>query len=212
MSQRFDLASTNPGPTRLVLGGIHGREWRTTAPILIKFAVEGPPPSGALVIVPRLGATESKHLSTLRRGYYFTVEGRRLLSLIEEIHPRIYVELHCYRNSAYAALTDPDRRGRKGVPPLVDLGHGLLIGSPSHHVLPFLGTTLGILLEVPCGCGERGDILALLRIARDSRSTDEALEGLRAKYPGQVSKALQLYDEWVQGRRSQVGGKAGRGG
>lgn len=194
---RFDLISSRLGPTRLVIGGIHGKEWRATAPILKALITEGAPRSGSMVVVPQLCSIDRKHISTLRRTFYETEEGRRLIALIGELKPQIYVELHCYRASAYTALTHPDRMKKRGVPPLVDLGSGLLIGSTSHHILPYLSVP-GILLEVSCKNDEgREDALAILRVMRDSDTIQDAIEILRARYPEQVSRAMQLFNEWI---------------
>jgi len=205
----FNLVSSRPGPRRLMIGGVHGREWRTTSPILMTLVDEGVPISGTVVVVPRLCSVGGKHVSTLKRAYYETEEGMRMISLIVELRPQIYVELHCYRPSAYAVLTDYERRRRKGVPPLVDLGNGLLMGSTSQHVLPFLLTPPGILLEVPCRREMREDALAILRILRDSDDVLGAIQSLRAKHPEQVSRAIKLFNEWNNHYSLQVGGKAG---
>jgi len=200
---RFDLVSFRPGPKRLVIGGIHGREWRTTGPILQALIGEGAPRSGSMVVVPQLCSIGRKHVSTLRRAYYETEEGKRMISLIGELKPKIYVELHCYRASAYTALTDPERMKKRGVPPLVDLGNGLLIGATSHHIMQFLSTLPGILLEVSCKHDEvREDALIILRVMRDSETIQEAIQILRAKYPERISKAMQLFNEWINLYRS----------
>jgi hypothetical protein len=191
---RYDLVSTKPGPTRLMLGGIHGREWKTTTPILLALVEEGPPPSGRMVLVPRLSPIGSKHLSTLSHEFYETEEGTNMLALISELRPQIYVELHCYKRSAYKALTDPGRRKSKGVPPFIDLEEGLLIGSTSQHVLPYLEMRMGITLEVPCQCGKKA--LTVLRVLRDSASVQEALGNFMAMYPMEMRKALIFYNEW----------------
>ncbi|MBO3802940.1 MAG: DUF2119 family protein [Candidatus Brockarchaeota archaeon] len=195
--ERHDLASAEPGPTRLMLGGIHGREWRTTAPILRALAKEGPPLSGKVVVVPRLSRAGSKYLSTLAGEYYGTEEGREMLSLISELRPRIYVELHCYKRSAYEALTDPGRMRVKGVPPFVDLGGGLLVGSVSKRVLPCLENRMGITLEVPCRLGKKGEVMEALRVLRDSTSVQEALREFAAACPMEIGRAVRLYKEWV---------------
>jgi len=205
----FHLVSSRPGPRRLMIGGIHGRERNTTSPILRALVDEGEPISGMVVVVPCLCSAGSKHVSTLRRAYYETEEGRRMIALIGEVKPQIYVELHCYRPTAYTALTVNERRIRKGVPPLVDLGNGLLMGSTSHHVLPFLLAPPGILLEVPCKHERRDDALAILRILRDSDDVIGAIRSLRSKYPEQVSRAIRLYLEWIAHYNFKVGGKVG---
>jgi len=205
----FNLVSSRPGPRRLILGGVHGSEWMTTSPILRALVDEGVPISGMVVVVPCLCSAGRKHVSTLKRAYYETEEGRRMIALIGELKPQIYVELHCYRPSAYMVLTDYERERRKGVPPLVDLGNGLLMGSTSHHILPFLLAPPGILLEVPCRREMREDALAILRILKNSDNMLGAIQSLRAKYPEQVSKTIQLFNEWINPYNLKVGGKVG---
>ena len=92
---------------------------------------------------------------------------------------------------------------KREVPPLVDLGNGLLIGATSHHILQFLSTLPGILLEVLCKHDEvREDALAILRVMRDSETIQEAIEMLRTMYPERISKAMQQFNEWINLYRS----------
>ncbi|MGQ9514389.1 MAG: DUF2119 family protein [Thermoproteota archaeon] len=198
--ERYDLRSEEPGPTRLIVGGIHGREWKVTMPILRALVEEGPPPSGKMVVVPRLSPIGSKHTSTLKDAFYEIEEGRKMLALISELMPQIYVELHCYRSGAYNALTDPERRKLSGVPPFVELEEGLLIGSTSRQVRSRLGEAMGITLEIPCRSKKNGIVLGVLRIIRDSLSVKEALGFLMLKYPAEIKKAIDLYNDWISSR------------
>jgi len=103
--------------------------------------------------------------------------------LIERYLPEIYVELHCYVKRAYR-LVDPDRREKKGVPPLIEIEKSILIGSVSPYLLSRYIFDLCLILEVPCGVKNTWNtVLRLLYLLRDSSKRSEAIGKLRAIYP-----------------------------
>lgn len=198
----YELASSREGPVRLYVGGLHGREGRVTAPILKALLSEPPPPTGRLVVVPAL-CFGKKHVSTLSDAYYRTEEGIKLLSLLYAYSPHMYVELHCYRASAYELLTNPSIRARRGVPPLLDVGNGVLLGAAPPKLYAKFNLPLSIVIEVPCRGGGVNEALRVLRMVRDSYGVEDALQMLEAEYPGQARK-LQAYIE----RAKKLGGTA----
>ena len=118
------------GPTRLFIGGVHGREGLTTIN-LINELNDDDVNGGKLLLY---NCDESKYLSTLDPGYYKSQMGKKILNLIKTYKPTIYVELHCYKPESYLKLIDPDRKSKAGVPPLIELEYGVLISS----VAPYL--------------------------------------------------------------------------
>ncbi len=184
--------------TKLIVGGLHGKEGRVVKPILKSFILEGGPRSGMLIIVPSL-CSKTRYVSTLSRRYFETNEGGRLLSLLSHYKPDVYVEVHCYAKKAYESLTSPVRIIRKGVPRLIELEQGVLIGSSP----PFLLLTglfrLGITVEIPCRNGESREILLrLLRVVRDQEAIDKIISELMRLYPKQLSEAIKLFETYKQ--------------
>ena len=57
--------------------------------------------------------------------------GKTILELIEDIKPDFYTELHCYNIKNFEKLTSMDRFNTIGVPPLIDMGNHVLMGSIS---------------------------------------------------------------------------------
>lgn len=132
-------------------------------------------------------------MTTLSPAYYETVEGSRILALIEKYRPEMYLEVHCYRLSAYDALTNPARRAAKGVPPLVELEEGVLLGSVSPLLALRFTFDLSLLLEIPCrGQAGRSVALDVLKTVRDAAKPEEALRWLRGRYGERLVKPLEL--------------------
>ncbi|MCK4475702.1 MAG: DUF2119 family protein, partial [Methanophagales archaeon] len=123
----YRLISSEEGPTKLFVGGLHGKEGLYTAPILEELAKERIY-SGKAIIVPSL-VEKSKYVDVLSEEYYRSKEGIKLLRLIQKYKPYFYFELHAYGEQSYSGLTDPEREKRIGVPPFVDLGNRVLLGS-----------------------------------------------------------------------------------
>ncbi|MCX8205039.1 MAG: DUF2119 domain-containing protein [Candidatus Nezhaarchaeota archaeon] len=192
----YELPSGIEGPVRLYVGGLHGREGRVTAPVLRTLLSERPPPTGKLVVVPAL-CCRKKHVSTLREAYYETEEGVKLLRLLSTYSPHIYVELHCYRASAYRLLTDPVVRARRGAPPLLDVGSGVLIGAASPKLYARFSPPLSIVIELPCRGGGVEEALRILRIVRDSSEVEEALRRLEEEYPEQARRIKKYLEAYV---------------
>lgn len=199
------LRSPVAGPERLLVGGLHGREGRATGPLLEALIEEGPPRTGSLIVVPRL-SWGRPHVSTLSPAYYETVEGRRLLALLEKHRPSIYLELHCYRLSAYEALTSSRRRAAKGVPPLVDLEQGALLGPISPHLASRFPFELSLLVEIPClPIGGRPVALDIMRAIRETQKPQDVYDWLRARHGEKLAEALERVKSLGKGGFSASG-------
>jgi hypothetical protein len=191
------LPNSDKGPIKLFVGGLHRNEGEVTRPILEELA-KSKFGNGKSVVVPDIGG--KRYISTLMNKYYQTQEGRKLLSLIREYKPKIYFELHAYRPFAYKLLTDPERKEKKGVPPLVELEKGVLMGSvsPIIRFSEFRGDDLCFLLEVPKynNEGAKDAVLDLLRVASVSGSRFELLGEYMRRYPGAMTEGAKLYYEY----------------
>jgi len=193
----YTFKSRKRGLRRLVVGGLHGREGVVTKRVLECFVRDGRPQSGVLVVVPSM-CVEAKYVSTLSERYLETREGRMLLGLLRHYRPDVYVEVHCYSEKAYRSLTSPARLDKKGVPRLVELEKGVLIGSSPPYLLLAGLFKLGMTVEIPCKSREGEDVLlALLRAVRDQDTIDGILSQLEAMYPRQLREAIELYQRYL---------------
>ncbi|MBU4373766.1 MAG: DUF2119 domain-containing protein [Euryarchaeota archaeon] len=187
-------------PSRLLIAGIHGNEEALTEPILKLFAQDIQIRSGRLIICSLSGG--DPYISTLDKAYYDSKTGRKLLGLIREYRPRIYLELHSYGLENYSKLTDPDRKNKIGVPPLTELEEKVLIGSVS----PLIRTTefnmedFCFIIELPTLYSEQALSTALdvLTIIALSTSRDEIISKLRGKYPEQICEAEKNFREFFK--------------
>jgi hypothetical protein len=199
----YAFRSRKKGLRRLVVGGLHGREGVVTKRVLEHFVGDGRPRSGTLVVVPSL-CVGAKYVSTLSERYLETKEGKALLDLLKHYRPDVYVEVHCYSKRAYRALTSPARLDKKGVPRLVELEKGVLIGSSPPHLLSTSLFKLGITVEVPCrGCEGDDVLLALLRVVRDQDTIEGILSQLEVMYSRQLREAVELYERYLDYLKSK---------
>ncbi len=144
----FRLIDKGKGPVRLFVGGVHGKEGLTTIHALKKIQ-SADVKKGKLIIY---NCDATKYISTLDKGYYHTPLGKYIVGLISRYKPEIYVEPHCYRYDSYNKLTDLKRQKTIGVPPLIELEKGVLIGSVSPHIRTslFKREDVCLTLEMPC--------------------------------------------------------------
>jgi hypothetical protein len=184
------------GPSRLFVGGVHGKEGKTTIKALKSFD-EGALKNGKLFLC---NFPESPYISTLERKYYDNSRGLELLSLIKKIKPKIYLELHCYRKKSHFKLARKDRKTENGVPSLMELDNGILMGSISpiirsvffkQHDFPFI-------LEIPCNPDEGAlkVYLDVMNIAAGSDDRFEIFKKLELKYPQQVKKLYEYFVDY----------------
>lgn len=177
------------GPTRVFVGGVHGKEGLTTIEPLKKLN-EDDVLNGELIL---FNCPQSKYISTLDPRYYKTEMGLKIIDIIKKYRPEIYVELHCYKPSSYHKLINLNRKDEAGVPPLIELEDGVLISS----VAPYLRTELFkredvcITLEMPCNPSENSKkvYLEIMRQVASSDTRKEFEDKLRVKYPKQVERA-----------------------
>ncbi len=184
------------GPTRIFIGGVHGKEGLTTLD-LIKHLNDNDVNEGKLLLY---NCPETPYISTLDPLYYHTPMGIKILNLIKNHKPEIYVELHCYKPESYLKLIDIERQKRIGVPPLIELEHGVLISS----VAPYLRTKffkredVCITLEMPCRPTETSIniYLEVMKAIAGSSNRVELEDKLKIKYPLQVIRAQRYAAEF----------------
>ncbi len=184
------------GPTRIFIGGVHGKEGLTTINI-IKKLTDDDVNDGTLLLY---NCPLSRYISTLDPDYYNTIMGKKILKLIKTYKPPIYVELHCYKPESYHKLVDCNRKELSGVPPLIELEEGVLISS----VAPYLRTEvfkrndLCITLEMPCKPSDKSVNIyfEVLKSVAGSNNRKEFEDKLRIKYPEQVKTARRYAAEF----------------
>lgn len=205
----FRLIDKGNGPTRLFVGGVHGKEGLSTIHALKKIQSRDVP-EGKLIIY---NCDTSKYISTLDKKYYQTPIGKEIIHLIRYYKPEVYVEPHCYHEESYRSLTDLQRKEKIGVPPLIELEKGVLIGSVS----PFIRTSLFkredvcLTLEMPCinnpdhsfdqelnlkkklAFDLYVDILKKIALAQDRKDLENKMS---EKYPLQVKRARKYAREF----------------
>jgi hypothetical protein len=189
-SRTFNMGS---GPSRLFIGGLHGKEGETTFQALQNF-------DGSALNTGKLclyNFSPSPYISTLERRYYDTPTGLEVLDLIKKIQPTIYLELHCYQVKNRSKLTHNERKIESGVPPLIELDKGVLIGSVSPIIRSvfFKKYDFPFILEMPCHppADSLQVYLEVLNIAADSDKRSEILEKLGRLYPHQVIKIKKYF-------------------
>lgn len=177
------------GPTRLFVGGVHGKEGKTTI-TPIKYLKDDDLVDGNLIL---FNCDESRYISTLDHLYYSSPMGMKILKLIKTYEPEIYVELHCYKPESYYKLVDRDRKKRAGVPPLIEMEKGVLMSSISPYLRTnfFERNDICITLEMPCHPSK--DVcsiyLELMKVIAGSRNRKELEDRLIRTYPSQVLRA-----------------------
>ena len=184
-------------PVRLFIGGVHGKEGLTTIEAISRIS-DGDVKNGSLTMY---NFDKSPYISTLDRHYYTSSRGKEIVSIIRDLEPEMYVELHCYNSNSFEKLTDINRKERTGVPPLIHLERGILIGSIS----PYIRTSLFqewdvcITLEIPCKPSKQSlDVyLNVINAVAGSKDKCELLDKLKTDYPKQIEiaakYAIELY-------------------
>ena len=144
----FKYIDNGKGPTKLFLGGVHGNEGKTSIKFIEALKQEDLS-SGQFYFY---NFDKTKYISTIKKEYYESDLGQRILKLINYFEPDFYTELHCFDLSHYDKLTSMDRYKRTGVPPLIPAGNHVLVSSvsPLIRMTYFSTDTVCKTLEFPC--------------------------------------------------------------
>ena len=144
----FRYIDNGDGPTKLFIGGVHGNEGVTSLKFLKRINLEDL--SSGQFYFYNFDRTE--YISTIKKEYYESELGSRILDLITYFEPDFYTELHCYDLRNYDKLTSMERYRKTGIPPLIKLGNHVLVSSvsPLIRMTYFSTDTVCKTLEFPC--------------------------------------------------------------
>ena len=144
----FRYVDNGKGPTKLFIGGLHGKEGKTS----IKFIQSIKDENLSCGQFYFYNFDETPYISTIKKEYYESEIGQKVLNLIKYFNPDFYTELHCYNIVNYDRLTSQERYNRTGVPPLIPLGNHVLVSSvsPLIRMTYFSTETVCKTLEFPC--------------------------------------------------------------
>jgi len=144
----FRYVDNGEGPVKLFIGGAHGNEGVTSLRFLKRIKDEDLSPGQFYFY----NFDKTPYISTIKKEYYQSELGLRILDLIEYFEPDFYTELHCYNLKNYDKLTSMERYKKTGVPPLIKLGNHVLVSSvsPLIRMTYFSTDTVCKTLEFPC--------------------------------------------------------------
>lgn len=123
----FKHVNNGEGPTKLIIGGVHGNEGKTTIE-LIKLLKNEDFGIGQTYIY---NFEKTPYISTLNKEFYKTKQGQNIIKLIKIHKPDFYTELHSYNISHFEQLTSNTRFKTQNIPPLIDCGEYVLVSSVS---------------------------------------------------------------------------------
>jgi hypothetical protein len=144
----FRYIDNGEGPTKLFVGGVHGNEGVTSRKFLERISEEDLS-CGQFYFY---NFDKTPYISTIKKEYYESETGRKILDLIEYFEPDFYTELHCFNLKNYEKLTSMERYKKTGIPPLIELGNHVLVSSvsPLIRMTYFSTETVCKTLEFPC--------------------------------------------------------------
>lgn len=192
----FKIIGEEENPSHLFIGGLHGKEGLSTINA-IRTIENADLKKGSLVLC---NMPASPYLSTLDPLYYLSLAGKKVIDLIREYTPEIYLELHCYHQDKKSKLTDSDRMEVSGVPGLVELEEGVLIGSTSPLIRSvfFKLYDFPFILEMPCNPPPESLEVCykIMEIASKSSNRLEIMEKIGEVYPQQVERLMNYFDDF----------------
>jgi hypothetical protein len=144
----FRYIDNGEGPTKLFIGGVHGNEGVTSLRFLKRIRQEDLS-SGQFYFY---NFDKTPYISTIKKEYYESEIGLKILDLIKYFEPDFYTELHCYNLKNYDKLTSMERYNKTGIPPLIKLANHVLVSSvsPLIRMTYFSTDTVCKTLEIPC--------------------------------------------------------------
>lgn len=208
----FRYIDNGKGPTKLFIGGLHGNEGVTSLKFLKRIDEDDLSPGQFYFY----NFDKTEYISTIKKEYYESELGRKILDLIEYYKPDFYTELHCYNLKNYEKLTSMERYIKTGIPPLIKLGNHVLVSSvsPLIRMTYFSTQTVCKTLEFPCiekltpetiekyGFDKQNAIESyedLLKLILKSPSRDYFESEMLVRYASQVYLAME-YAEKVFGK------------
>ena len=199
----FKYIDNGRGPTKLFLGGVHGNEGKTSIKF-IKLIKQEDLSCGQYYFY---NFDQTEYISTLKKEYYESDLGQKILKLIKYFEPDFYTELHCFNLKNYNKLTSMERYKKTGVPPLIPAGNHVLVSSvsPLIRMTYFSTDTVCKTLEFPCCEKLTPEVMEefsfdkklavdrymdLLRLITKSESRKDFENAILKKYEYQVKLAM----------------------
>ena len=144
----FRYIDNGKGPTKLFIGGVHGNEGLTSLKFIKRIKDSDLSPGQFYFY----NFDKTPYISTIKKEYYESELGLKILDLINYFEPDFYTELHCYNLKNYERLTSMERYRKTGIPPLIKLGNHVLVSSvsPLIRMTYFSTETVCKTLEFPC--------------------------------------------------------------
>ena len=144
----FRYIDNGKGPTKLFIGGVHGNEGLTSLKFIKRIKDSDLSPGQFYFY----NFDKTPYISTIKKEYYESELGLKILNLINYFQPDFYTELHCYNLKNYERLTSMERYRKTGIPPLIKLGNHVLVSSvsPLIRMTYFSTETVCKTLEFPC--------------------------------------------------------------
>jgi hypothetical protein len=172
----FRYIDNGDGPTKLFIGGVHGNEGYTSLEFFKRIS-EDDLSCGQFYFY---NFDKTPYISTIKKEYYESEIGLKILDLIRYFEPDFYTELHCYDLKNYDKLTSMERYRQTGIPPLIKLSNHVLVSSvsPLIRMTYFSTETVCKTLEIPC----------------IEKLTPEIIE----KYDFDRSKACETYEDMLR--------------
>ena len=172
----FRYIDNGKGPIKLFIGGLHGNEGETSLKFLRRIKDEDLS-KGQFYFY---NFDKTPYISTIKKEYYESELGLKVLRLIKNFNPDFYTELHCFNLKNYEKLTSMERYKKTGIPPLIKLGNHVLVSSvsPLIRMIYFSSQTVCKTLEFPCL----------------EKLTDETIK----KYDFNKSKAVKTYEDLLK--------------
>ncbi|WP_296881800.1 DUF2119 domain-containing protein [uncultured Methanobrevibacter sp.] len=208
----FRYIDNGEGPTKLFIGGVHGNEGVTSLKFIERIKEEDLS-CGQFYFY---NFDKTPYISTIKKEYYESEIGQKILNLINYFEPDFYTELHCYNLKNYNKLTSMERYKKTGIPPLIKVKNHILVSSvsPLIRMTYFSTETVCKTLEIPCFEKLTPDIIEeydfdknkavetyenLLKLILKSPSRSHFERQISAEYAPQVKLAME-YAEKVFGK------------
>ena len=192
----FRYIDNGEGPTKLFIGGLHGNEGATSVRFLKRIKEEDLSPGQFYFY----NFDKTPYISTIKKEFYESEIGLKILDLIEYLQPDFYTELHCYNLKNYDKLTSMERYKKTGIPPLIKLGNHVLVSSvsPLIRMTYFSTETVCKTLEFPCIEKVTPEITEKYNFDKDSAiETYEGLLKLILKSPSREYFENEMMKDYI---------------
>ena len=192
----FRYIDNGEGPTKLFIGGLHGNEGATSVRFLKRIKEEDLSPGQFYFY----NFDKTPYISTIKKEFYESEIGLKILDLIEYLQPDFYTELHCYNLKNYDKLTSMERYKKTGIPPLIKLGNHVLVSSvsPLIRMTYFSTETVCKTLEFPCIEKVTPEIIEKYNFDKDSAiETYEGLLKLILKSPSREYFENEMMKDYI---------------